>query len=455
MAKALAVYFCSECGASHSKWTGKCTDCGSWNSIVEEKVSHSPFVSSSKQKSILASSSAELTTLDANISDVARTTTGISELDRVLGGGLVEGSAILIGGDPGIGKSTILLQTAIALGNKGFECIYLSGEESVDQIKLRASRLNLLSNQVKLASVTSLSDINGIINKGNIPKLLIIDSIQTIYHEAIESAPGSVSQVRACAFELIRQAKSKGFTIVLVGHVTKDGSIAGPKVLEHMVDTVLYFEGDRGQQYRIIRAVKNRFGSANEIGVFEMQSEGLVEVSNPSSLFLPINQELVSGSCIFAGIEGTRPLLVEIQALVVPSFLATPRRAVVGWDQNRLSMLIAVLNSRYGVSVLDKEVYLNIAGGMRVVEPAADLAAMAAIISAAINVAIPRNTIFFGEVGLSGELRPVTNTESRILEAEKLGFERAVIPTTSKMKACNLEIINLNHIKELYKIFKS
>lgn len=455
MAKALAVFYCSECGASHSKWSGKCTDCGAWNSIVEEKISSSPFVSTAKQKSIIANNIAELTTLDGEISDVARTQTGIGELDRVLGGGLVDGSAILIGGDPGIGKSTILLQTVIALGRQNYECIYLSGEESVDQIKLRASRLQLRSDHVKLASVTGLSEINNILNKGATPKLLIIDSIQTIYHEAIESAPGSVSQVRACAFELIRQAKSRGFTVVLVGHVTKEGTIAGPKVLEHMVDTVLYFEGDRGQQYRIIRAVKNRFGSANEIGVFEMQSGGLVEVNNPSSLFLPTNQELVSGSCIFAGIEGTRPLLVEIQSLVVPSFLATPRRAVVGWDQNRLSMLIAVLNSRYGVSVLDKEVYLNVAGGMRVAEPAADLAAMAAIISAAINVPIPRDTVFFGEVGLSGELRPVANTEQRLQEAEKLGFSRAIIPATSKNNACNLQIMTLNHIKELYKIFKS
>jgi DNA repair protein RadA/Sms len=453
MAKKDVFYFCSDCGSTHSKWSGKCDDCGAWNTITEDKFTQVP--KSLSKKVIAANSSAvELHYLNEDIEEIARLSVGISEFDRVLGGGVVPGSAILIGGDPGIGKSTLLLQAVIALGEAQNKCIYISGEESVDQIKLRAKRLSLKSENVRIASITSLAEIVSLLNKEHDTGLVVIDSIQTMFAENIESAPGTVTQVRVCAFELIRLAKSRGFAVIFVGHVTKDGAIAGPKVLEHMVDTVLYFEGERGHQFRIIRAVKNRFGAANEIGVFEMQEGGLIEVTNPSAIFLPTSKEVVSGSCIFPGIEGSRPILLEIQALVVPSFLATPRRATVGWDQNRLAMMIAVLNSRYGVSVLDKEVYLNVTGGMKIAEPAGDLAVIAAIISAVFNNPIPKDYIFFGEVGLSGELRPVVNSELRLAEAEKLGFTVAVIPSATKIKMSNMKLVALSHIKELYKVFK-
>lgn len=450
MSKKHHHYYCTACGASHSKWSGKCDDCGAWNSIIEEARSSSPFAT----KTILNhSQDIILSTLEGDIEPVQRLVTGIEELDRVLGGGLVAGSAILLGGDPGIGKSTLILQTAIRLGAIQSETIYISGEESVGQIKMRAQRLGLQSDKVKVAALTSLNEITNLLQQQNTYRLLIIDSIQTIYHEGIEAAPGSVSQVRACAFELIRLAKTKGFSLILIGHVTKEGNIAGPKVLEHMVDTVLYFEGEKGQQFRLLRAVKNRFGAANEIGVFKMVAQGLEEVLNPSSLFLPLTDDLVSGSCIFAGVEGSRPILLEVQALVVPSFLATPRRSVVGWDPNRLSMLVAVLNARYGISVLDKEIYLNVAGGMKIAEPAADLAVLAAIISAVLNKPIARDIVFFGEVGLSGEVRPVPNTDMRINEAAKLGFNHAVIPHNTNNSDNILAVKALKHIKDLRDIF--
>lgn len=452
MSKKLVNQFvCQECGAVHSRWNGKCVDCGAWNSLVEETFTKTKTAALSKG-SIIRNGDFEIQSLNDNVTSYSRTSTGNGEFDRVLGGGVVEGSAILLGGDPGIGKSTLLLQVVVSLANNNVPCLYISGEESIDQIKLRASRLDKKNNTAMLASVTSLHEIKEAIKKCN-PKFLVIDSIQTIFSDEVESAPGSVSQVRTCAFELIRIAKSSGISIIFVGHVTKEGTIAGPKVLEHMVDTVLYFEGDRSYQFRIIRAVKNRFGAANEIGVFEMLSNGLREVSNPSEIFLPNKEaENISGSTIFAAIEGSRPMLLEIQSLVVPSFLATPRRAVVGWDQNRLAMLIAVLNARLGVNILDKEVYLNVAGGLKITEPAADLAVVASLMSAVSNIPIPRSYVFFGEVGLSGEVRQISQAESRLIEAEKLGFEKVIMPKIGKIKACNIEVININHISELRKI---
>jgi DNA repair protein RadA/Sms len=455
MSKQSAIaYICQECGSVHNKWSGKCTACNAWNSITEESNHITPvFGKGTNDNKIKKSKNVDIHTLDSEVEDVPRTNTGISELDRVLGGGLVSGSAILIGGDPGIGKSTLLLQTVVALSRAGNKCLYISGEESVEQIKLRAKRLSTPANNTQIAAATSLNEILKVINTTDL-SVLVIDSIQTIFNEAIESAPGTVSQVRACAFELIRIAKTKGIALILVGHVTKDGAIAGPKVLEHMVDTVLYFEGERGHQFRIIRAVKNRFGAANEIGVFEMCDNGLNEVTNPSAIFLPTKGESIPGSAIFVGLEGTRPILLEIQALVVPSFLATPRRAVVGWDSNRLAMMIAVLNARYGINLLDKEVYLNVVGGLKITEPAADLAVLAALISAHRTTPISRENVFFGEVGLSGELRQVVHYDLRLNEASKLGFKQAFAPQPPKNKkiACNIDVLNVNHIRELDKI---
>lgn len=447
------AYVCQSCGTSHSKWNGKCDACGEWNTLVEEVVVATPGIGKTLNDNRRVAKNT-IHILDEKIIEVNKLDTGINEFNRVLGGGLVEGSAILLGGDPGIGKSTLLLQAVVALSNRGQDCLYISGEESVSQIKLRAQRLNIKgSTKVKLATATSLGEIIQLVNSQSSLDLLVIDSIQTIFHEGLDSAPGTVAQVRACAFELIRLAKQRNVAVILVGHVTKEGNIAGPKVLEHMVDTVLYFEGERGHQFRIVRTVKNRFGAANEIGVFEMGEAGLVEVANPSAIFLPTRDSQVSGSCIFAGMEGTRPVLLEIQALIVPSFLATPRRAVVGWDTNRLAMIIAVLNSRYGINLLDKEVYLNVAGGLKINEPAADLAVVAALLSAAKNIPVERDLIFFGEVGLSGELRQVVHSDMRLCEAEKLGFKNAYIPPQAKKNACKIGVISVNHIKELEKLF--
>jgi DNA repair protein RadA/Sms len=362
----------------------------------------------------------------------ARRRSGIAELDRVCGGGMVPGSALLIGGDPGIGKSTLLLQAmaALAKGKNGpaLDCAYISGEESLDQVRLRAVRLNVADAPVRLAAATSIRDIASTLDRTQGPQVVAIDSIQTMYLDTLDSAPGTVSQVRASAQELIRLAKTRGFTVILVGHVTKEGTIAGPRVLEHMVDTVLYFEGERGHQFRILRAVKNRYGPTDEIGVFEMTDAGLAEVPNPSALFLGDRQREVTGSAVFAGIEGTRPMLVEIQALVAPSTLGTPRRAVVGWDGNRLAMVLAVLEARCGVPIGANDIYLNVAGGLRISEPAADLAVAVALVSALVHEPLAPDTVVFGEIGLSGEIRPVSQTEARLKEAEKLGFVSALTP---------------------------
>jgi DNA repair protein RadA/Sms len=459
MAKSSTQFVCQSCGSVSNKWSGKCEACGEWNCIVEEQGAEAvpKGLSKAKGKSI------EWQQLNEHAEGSKRIHTGIGELDRVLGGGLVEGSAILIGGDPGIGKSTLLLQMVVRLSQQNINCAYISGEESTAQISLRAKRLGLLHGGVNLASATSVRDIISSLENppltpppqaGGMQRKLdvvIIDSIQTMYIDNIDAAPGTVSQVRACSNELIRFAKRKNIALFLVGHVTKDGQIAGPRVLEHMVDTVLYFEGERGYPFRILRSVKNRFGGTDEIGVFEMADEGLNEVTNPSALFLTGRTEAISGAAVFAGIEGSRPLLVEIQALVSPSYMSSPRRAVVGWDGNRLSMLLAVLETRLGLRFSDKEVYLNVAGGLRISEPAADLAVAAALISAAFDTPLPSECVFFGEIGLSGEIRQVARADARLKEAEKLGFKSSVNPPIKSTKSLTIGVKTLDTIQELYR----
>lgn len=431
MAKPRKRYVCQACGSATSQWAGQCTDCGEWNTLVEEApVAVTPF----QQKHNLQSGGRAilLSGLDTDVALPDRMATGIAELDRALGGGFVEGSATLIGGDPGIGKSTLLLQAAAKLSLAGKRVAYVSGEEASDQVRLRARRLGLGNAPVQLAAATSVRDILTTLGGANPPDLLVIDSIQTMHSDLIEGAPGTVSQVRAAAGELIRFAKERGTAVVLVGHVTKDGSLAGPRVMEHMVDTVLAFEGERSHQYRILRAIKNRFGGTDEIGVFSMETQGLSEIANPSSLFLTARDEGVTGTVVFPALEGTRPVLVEVQALTVRlASGATPRRAVVGWDSGRLSMILAVLEARCGLSFSSAEVYLNIAGGYRVSDPAADLAVAAALVSALSERAVPIDAVAFGEIALSGEVRPVAHANLRLKEAAKLGFGRALAATAA------------------------
>lgn len=454
MAKRAAVqYVCQTCGAVYAKWQGKCDACGEWNTIVEEKTEQSGFsVLSPKKKGDMI----EFVDLSGSAQTYARLETGIKEIDRVSGGGLVPGSAILVGGDPGIGKSTLLLQIAAGLSvmDGVGDCFYISGEEAIDQVRIRAQRLGVADTPVKLASTTEVKDIIATIEKAK-PSVVIIDSIQTMYLEDVEATPGSVSQVRACAYELIKLAKKKGFVLFLVGHVTKQGAIAGPRILEHMVDTVLYFEGERGHHFRILRAVKNRYGATDEIGVFEMQDKGLVEVENPSALFLAERQGNVSGSCVFAGIEGSRPLLVEIQALVSQSGYSAPKRAVVGWDSNRLAMILAVLEARCGYNFSGQDVYLNIAGGLKISEPAADLAVAMAVISSLTNKPLPSDMVIFGEIGLSGEIRAVTQPALRLKEAAKLGFSSAIVPASFKQekKLSNMTYYEIGNVHRLINWF--
>ncbi len=429
MAKAVTTFVCQSCGATSSKWSGRCEACSEWNTIVEEK----PLSAGPAKKSLgaMRGNKIPLSDLSTKEAPPPRTASALGELDRVLGGGLVPASAVLVGGDPGIGKSTLLLQAAAAFANSGLKVIYISGEEASAQVRLRAQRLGLQDASVKLATETNLRDILTTL-EAEAPDLAIVDSIQTMWADNVDSAPGSVSQVRAAAHELTTFAKSKGSAVIMVGHVTKDGQIAGPRVVEHMVDTVLYFEGERGHQFRILRSVKNRFGPADEIGVFEMTGSGLSEVSNPSALFLSDRGQPAPGSVVFSGIEGTRPVMVEFQALVSPSPHSQPRRSVVGWDGSRLAMILAVLESRCGIPFSGLDVYLNVAGGMRVNEPAADLAVAAALLSAREDASLPPETVVFGEISLSGALRPVTQTENRLKEAQKLGFSTAILPTGGK-----------------------
>lgn len=426
MAKPKKRYVCTECGGVATRWQGQCGDCQEWNTLVEDapetKFAAKHDLSSGGRAIVFEA-------LDAPTKPLDRRTTGLAEFDRALGGGLVPGCAILMGGEPGIGKSTLLLQAAAKIAQSGGDVVYVSGEEATGQVRMRAKRLGLADAPLKLAAATSVRDILTTLGTNGSPDLLVVDSIQTMHSDMIEGAPGTVSQVRASAFELIRYAKQTGTCLVLVGHVTKDGNIAGPRVLEHMVDTVMSFEGERSHQYRILRSLKNRFGAVDEIGVFAMEGKGLEEVSNPSSLFLSGREEPIAGSAVFPAIEGTRPVLVEIQALIVRlQSGATPRRAVVGWDNGRLAMLLAVLESRCGLSFSTAEVYLNVAGGYRLSDPAADLAVAAALISALADKPLPASAIWLGEVSLSGEVRPVAHTSLRLREAAKLGFTNACGP---------------------------
>jgi DNA repair protein RadA/Sms len=482
MARAQARYACQQCGAVHAKWTGRCDGCGAWNSLIEELPHEGPPSGLAKggvAKSRRGGRSLGFVGLTGPSMLPPRRRTGIAELDRVCGGGFVPGSAILVGGDPGIGKSTLLLQAAAAIappsgepGTMHASAAYITGEEAIDQVRLRAERLGVAASPVLLAAASNVRDIIDSLDRDDTPDLVVVDSIQTMYLDTLDSAPGTVSQVRGAAQELIRLAKRRGFVLILVGHVTKEGVIAGPRVLEHMVDTVLYFEGERGHQFRILRAVKNRFGATDEIGVFEMSDRGLVEVPNPSALFLAgraapdpdgeagepagASAEPLSGSAVFAGMEGTRPVLVEVQALVAPAVLGTPRRAVVGWDGTRLAMITAVLDARCGLSVGANDIYLNVAGGLRIVEPAADLAVAAALVSALTETPVPADTVVFGEIALSGDVRPVGHTEARLKEAAKLGFGDAWMPLRrsnrrrgSRGPDAGLTTVAIGHLSEL------
>ena len=425
MARDGAQYVCQACGSAQSKWSGQCVGCGAWNTLVEEVQSRPPGAlapaKDSRRRGLAFQGLEDATPAPARIA------TGVDEFDRVCGGGVVPGSAILLGGDPGVGKSTLLLQVAAMAARRGAACAYISGEEAVEQVRNRAQRMGLGDAPVKLAAETSLREIlEGL--KREPFDLVVIDSIQTLWSDAHEAGPGSVTQVRAAAGELVRFAKKRGVAIVLVGHVTKEGAIAGPRVIEHMVDAVFAFEGERGYPFRILRGAKNRFGATDEIGVFEMGDAGLAEVKNPSALFLNTSGERAAGAAVFAGIEGSRPVLVEFQALVAPSAYGTPRRAVVGWDSGRLAMTLAVLEARCGLHFGDRDVYLNVAGGLRISEPAADLAAAAALASSALDEALPQDCVVFGEISLSGEVRAVSRMDARLKEAAKLGFRGALAP---------------------------
>ncbi|HKS90013.1 MAG TPA: DNA repair protein RadA [Stellaceae bacterium] len=463
MAKTQSRFACQECGAVAPRWTGRCEACGAWNSLVEEVPRAGPPKGLGQTAGGRRGAAAlDFVALRGEGAGPPRLQTGIAELDRVCGGGIVPGSAILVGGDPGIGKSTILLQAAASLAKGGAAAAYITGEEAIDQVRLRAARLGVADSPVRLASAASVRDIIDALDGSGAPDLVVVDSIQTMYLDTLDSAPGTVSQVRGAAQELIALAKRRGLVVVLVGHVTKEGLIAGPRVLEHMVDTVLYFEGERGHQFRILRAVKNRYGATDEIGVFEMSDKGLVEVPNPSALFLADRPDgetepgeesaRTAGAAVFAGIEGTRPVLVEIQALVAPSPLGTPRRAVVGWDATRLAMITAVLDARCGLSVGANDIYLNIAGGLRIVEPAADLAVAAALVSALTETPVPAETVVFGEIGLSGRVRPVAQAEARLKEAAKLGFAEAWAPPRAgglNKRGEGLATVPIAHLSEL------
>lgn len=450
MARAKVQFICQNCGTIHSRWAGKCDACGEWNTLVEEGTNGG--IGSGPAKGAARKGRAvQLTDLSGDIEDAPRIRSGISELDRVTGGGFVRGSALLVGGDPGIGKSTLLTQAAAALARNGATVVYVSGEEAIAQIRLRALRLHAADTSVQLAAETNVEDILATLGSIKRPDLVIIDSIQTLWSDVADSSPGTVTQVRVGAQAMIRYAKQTGAAVVLVGHVTKDGQIAGPRVVEHMVDGVLYFEGEGGHHYRILRTVKNRFGATDEIGVFEMSDQGLREVANPSELFLGERNEKAPGAAVFAGMEGTRPVLVEIQALVAPSSLGTPRRAVVGWDSNRLSMILAVLEAHCGVRFGSHDVYLNVAGGYRISEPAADLAVAAALVSSIAGVALPADCVYFGEVSLSSGIRPVAHALQRLKEAEKLGFKRAVLPKGSadKIKASAFIMREMDSLPDL------
>lgn len=452
MARSDSSFVCQSCGAAFSKWSGKCPDCGAWNTLVEEDGASAPGglkapASGTKKRS----GKVEFVALDDASEAPPRTLIGVEELDRVFGGGLVPASATLIGGDPGIGKSTLLLQVAARLARDGLSVVYVSGEEAAAQIQERAARLKVASSPVQLATETDLRKILTALKAAK-PDFVVIDSIQTLWSDSLEAAPGSVSQVRACGQELVRWAKKSGCALVIVGHVTKEGQIAGPRVVEHMVDTVFYFEGERGHQFRILRAVKNRFGPTDEIGIFEMHQYGLAPAKEPSALFLSADGESEGGAAVFAAMEGSRPVLAEVQALVANSAYGTPRRSVVGWDGSRLAMLLAVLEARCGVSLAGRDVYLSVAGGYRIVEPAGDLAAAAALLSSLSGSAPPERAVFFGEVALSGAVRPVARMDTRLKEAARLGFTSAYVPEGSSATIAGLTITPIKRLNDLVSI---
>jgi DNA repair protein RadA/Sms len=445
LARSQATFVCQSCGTVHNKWSGRCDACAGWNTIVEEGAA--PPIGGGGKRS---GKGRRFALEDLKTADEAppRRSTGVAEFDRVCGGGLVPGSALLIGGDPGVGKSTLILQALASYAKNGGNAVYISGEEAMAQVRMRAARMGLSDCPVQLGSATCIEDILATLESGPVPGVVAIDSIQTIWTGALEAAPGTIAQVRTASFDLVRYAKSSGAALLLVGHVTKDGQIAGPKAVEHLVDAVLYFEGERGHHFRVMRAVKNRFGPTDEIGVFEMTGAGLTEVANPSALFLGDRNARSPGAAVFAGLEGTRPLLVEIQALVAPAGYGSPRRAVVGWDTGRLAMILAVLDARAGLGISAHDVYLNVAGGLKIGEPAADLAAAAALISSFSGEALPPETVFFGELSLSGDVRPAPQAELRLKEAAKLGFTKAYVPEGTKIDA-GLQLVTIKSVHEL------
>lgn len=449
MAKSSTTYVCQSCGAVHTKWAGKCSACGAWNTLVEEAPPPPMGGTARKREKGRAFQLEDLKTRDI---EPPRRITGVAEFDRVCGGGLVPGCAILIGGDPGVGKSTLVLQALAAFARNGGRAVYISGEEAMAQVRLRASRMGLSDAPVQLGAATNIEDILATVEEAKTPEIFVIDSIQTIWTRALDAAPGTVAQVRTGAYDLVRYAKASGASLLLIGHVTKDGQIAGPKTIEHLVDAVLYFEGERGHQFRILRANKNRFGPTDEIGVFEMTGGGLTEVANPSELFLGDRDRAAPGNAVFAGMEGTRPILVEVQALVADAAYGTPRRAVVGWDSGRLAMILAVLDARCEVGVSGHDVYLNVAGGLKVGEPAADLAAAAALLSSFSGRPLPKDTVFFGEIGLSGDVRPAPQAELRLKEAAKLGFKHAVVAEGIKTETDGLTLHPIRTLAELVDI---
>ncbi len=444
-------FVCQSCGAVYSKWTGRCDSCGEWNSLVEETAPGPPGGLAPAKSGARQTGKIDFTALNAEDDPPQRIVMGVEELDRVFGGGLTPASATLIGGDPGIGKSTLLLQVAARLARNGLSAVYVSGEEAAAQIQERARRLKVADSPVQLATETDLRKILSALKSAE-PDFVVIDSVQTLWSDSVEAAPGSVAQVRACAQELTRWAKRSGAALVIVGHVTKEGQIAGPRVVEHMVDTVFYFEGERGHQFRILRAVKNRFGPTDEIGIFEMHQYGLAPAKEPSALFLSADGDDSGGAAVFAAMEGSRPVLAEVQALVAASALGTPRRSVVGWEGSRLAMLLAVLEARCGVALAGRDVYLTVAGGYRIAEPAGDLAAAAALLTSLGGAPAPDKSLFFGEIALSGAVRPVARMEQRLKEAERLGFTKAFAPEGAPDRIGALTVTPIKRLSDLVSV---
>ncbi|MFH1623872.1 MAG: DNA repair protein RadA [Pseudomonadota bacterium] len=452
MTKVKTYFSCQSCGYQAPKWLGRCPDCGEWNTLVEEKVTQQPYPRMDPSGEEISETPKPITEIETDAED--RLTTNIGEFDRVLGGGIVWGSVVLVGGDPGIGKSTLLLQALNNLGLSQSKVLYVSGEESAKQTKMRGNRLGVSSENLYIVSETSLEKIIDEIKRLK-PRVFVIDSIQTIYTSLLQSAPGSISQVRETAARLMYMSKKTGISAFLIGHVTKEGAIAGPRVLEHMVDTVLYFEGDRGHPYRILRAVKNRYGSTNEIGVFEMKDSGLQEVLNPSQLFLSERPVNVPGSVVVSSMEGSRPILVELQALVSPSGFAVPRRTTIGVDHNRVSLLVAVLEKKVGMSLANQDVFVNVAGGVRIDEPAVDLGVVVSVASSYTDRPVDPKTVVFGEVGLGGEIRGISQGDARIRESAKLGFTRCILPRSNKKTSqskTDIRLVGVNSVEETLKI---